>query len=183
MKIEDPEEIWIDHPHVITLEARDAPPGSDIPGYSITDAVNDGMRLSPRWLIVGEVRKGAVALDLFSAQMSGHSGMSTFHAESPDEAVHRMTLMMFGERGVRFEAAKGYFISAIDAVIQVGWVRKNKRGVQGVWSVRKKLSGGQVTFEDIWLMPNYRDLEQPDRAKELKQFIYNDNGKEEASAL
>ncbi|MFN2298323.1 MAG: ATPase, T2SS/T4P/T4SS family, partial [Anaerolineales bacterium] len=56
VKIEDPEEIWIDHPHVVTIEARPAPPGSSIPPYTVRNGVDDAMRMSPRWLIVGEVR-------------------------------------------------------------------------------------------------------------------------------
>ena len=37
VKIEDPEEIFIEHPHVVALEARPAPPGSEVPPYTITD--------------------------------------------------------------------------------------------------------------------------------------------------
>jgi pilus assembly protein CpaF len=47
VKIEDPEEIFVDHPHVVTLEARPAPPGSEVPPYTITDGVNDAMRMTP----------------------------------------------------------------------------------------------------------------------------------------
>ena len=82
VKIEDPEEIWLDHDHVVTLEARPAPPGSSVPPYTIRDGVDDAMRMSPDWLIVGEVRTGDAALTLFRAQMSDHPGLSTFHAES-----------------------------------------------------------------------------------------------------
>lgn len=52
VKIEDPEEIWLDHPHVVTLEARPAQTGSSIVPYSLASAVDDAMRMSPKWLIV-----------------------------------------------------------------------------------------------------------------------------------
>jgi pilus assembly protein CpaF len=170
LKIEDPEEIWIDHPHVVTLEARPAPPGSDVPGYSITDGVNDGMRLSPRWLIVGEVRRGEVALDLFSAQMSDHPGMSTFHAESPQEAVHRMAVMMFNARGVRFRGAKEFFAAAVDLVVQLGWV-KGERKLLGIWGVGKKLTGGDVDFHPLWLSPDYEQRVKTNNVEELQGMM------------
>jgi len=72
VKVEDPEEIWIDHPHVITLEAREAIPGTSVMPYTLKNGVDDAMRMSPRWLIVGEVRSGDAAAALFRAQMSDH---------------------------------------------------------------------------------------------------------------
>jgi hypothetical protein len=76
VKIEDPEEIFIEHPHVVALEARPAPPGSEVPPYTIIDGVNDAMRMTPDWLVVGEVRTGDAAMSLFRAQMSDHPGLS-----------------------------------------------------------------------------------------------------------
>ncbi|RLD05731.1 MAG: CpaF family protein [Chloroflexota bacterium] len=174
LKIEDPEEIWIEHPHVISLEARDAPPGSDIPGYSITDGVNDGMRLSPRWLIVGEVRVGGAALDLFSAQMSGHPGLSTFHARSPEETAERISLMMFMDRGVELEAARNFFASAVDVVLQMGWIG-GQRKLLGMWGVRERLRDGQVAFEDIWVADGYQSGQNYDRVQCLTKIMQEDS--------
>lgn len=58
VKNEDPEEIWLQHPNVVTLEARPASPGSNIPPYRVQDGVDDAMRMPPDWLIVGEVHTG-----------------------------------------------------------------------------------------------------------------------------
>ena len=44
VKIEDPEEIWVPHPNVTTLEARWAPPGSNVPSYTVADGVDDALR-------------------------------------------------------------------------------------------------------------------------------------------
>jgi pilus assembly protein CpaF len=171
LKVEDPEEIWIDHPHVVSLEARDAPPGSEIPGYSITAAVNDGMRLSPRWLIVGEVREGGAALDLFSAQMSGHPGLSTFHAQSPEEAAERIALMMFMERQVGLEAARSFFSAAVDVVVQLGWAENGQRKLLGVWGVRDHLREGRVAFEELWLAPEEGMAQGPDQVQALARIM------------
>ena len=150
VKIEDPEEIFLDHPHVVTLEARPAPPGSAIPPYTVRDGVDDAMRMSPSWLIVGEVRRGDAAMALFRAQMSDHPGLSTFHAEGPEEAVFRLAVIMFADVGVRMEAAKAIFAQAVDLVVQVGW-RDGKRRILGVWEPDRALHGGDIKFRRLWL--------------------------------
>ncbi|MDR7574306.1 MAG: ATPase, T2SS/T4P/T4SS family [Armatimonadota bacterium] len=150
VKIEDPEEIFLDHPHVVTLEARPAPPGSGIPPYTVRDGVDDAMRMSPNWLIVGEVRRGDAAMALFRAQMSDHPGLSTFHAEGPEEAVFRLAVIMFADVGVRMEAAKAIFAQAVDLVVQVGW-RDGRRRILGVWEPDRQLHGGDVKFRKLWL--------------------------------
>jgi pilus assembly protein CpaF len=148
VKIEDPEEIYLSAPNLTTLEARPAPPGASVAPYTIRDGVNDAMRMSPRWLIVGEVRTGDAALALFRAQMSDHPGMSTFHAESPTQAVTRMALVMFADAGVAPEAARAIFAQAVDVVLQVGW-REGRRALLGVWQV-VGLKNDEVVFAPLW---------------------------------
>jgi pilus assembly protein CpaF len=149
VKIEDPEEIWLDHPHVVTLEARPVQPGSSVVPYSLAAAVDDAMRMSPKWLIVGEMRRGDAVAALFRAQMSDHPGLSTFHAEGPEAAISRLNLLLFNDVGVRAEGAKEMFIQAVDLVVQVGW-HQGKRGMLGVWEVEKQLKGGNVQFRQLW---------------------------------
>ncbi len=149
VKIEDPEEIWIDHPHVVTIEARPAPPGSSIPSYTVKNGVDDAMRMSPRWLIVGEVRTGDAAMSLFRAQMSDHPGLSTFHAEGPEETVFRLSVIMFADLQVQMQAARSIFAQAVDVVIQVGWA-EGKRALLGVWEVSRELQQGEVVFRRLY---------------------------------
>jgi pilus assembly protein CpaF len=128
VKIEDPEEIWLDHDHVVTLEARPAPPGSSVPPYTIKDGVDDAMRMSPDWLIVGEVRTGDAALTLFRAQMSDHPGLSTFHAESPEYAIYRVgNLLISDTQETDMRNAKSTFAMAVDVIVQIGWSGKERR--------------------------------------------------------
>ena len=108
VKIEDPEEIWVPHPNVTTLEARPAPPGSNVPSYTVADGVDDAMRLAPTYVIVGEVRRGDAALALFRAMMSDHAGLTTFHADGPEHAAYRIGVIMYSDAGVRMEAARGH---------------------------------------------------------------------------
>jgi pilus assembly protein CpaF len=149
IKIEDPEEIWIDHPHVVTIEARPAPPGSSIPSYTVRNGVDDAMRMSPRWLIVGEVRTGDAAMSLFRAQMSDHPGLSTFHSEGPEETVFRLAVIMFADLQVQMPAARAIFAQAVDVVMQVGWA-EGKRALLGVWEVSRELQQGEVAFRRLY---------------------------------
>ena len=149
VKIEDPEEIWLQHPNVVTLEARPAPPGSTIPSYRVQDGVDDAMRMAPDWLIVGEVRTGQAALSLFRAQMSDHPGLCTFHAEGAEAAVHRMSVIMFADAQVRMEAAKEIFAQAVDLVVQVGWL-EGKRKILGVWETAPEMKAGNVVFRMVY---------------------------------
>ena len=149
VKIEDPEEIWLPHPNVVTIEARPAPPGSTIPSYRVQDGVDDAMRMAPDWLIVGEVRTGWTALSLFRAQMSDHPGLSTFHAEGAQAAVHRIAVIMFADAGVSMEAAKEIFVQAVDLVVQVGWL-DGRRKILGVWETTPEMKAGNVVFRQVY---------------------------------
>jgi pilus assembly protein CpaF len=150
VKIEDPEEIWLDHDHVVTLEARPAPPGSSVPPYTIKDGVDDAMRMSPDWLIVGEVRTGDAALTLFRAQMSDHPGLSTFHAESPEFAIYRVgNLLISDTQETDMRNAKSTFAMAVDIIVQVGWSGKDRR-ILGVWEVEKMLKDNEVVIHPLY---------------------------------
>lgn len=146
--VEDPNEIWLPHPNVICIEARHAPPGSDVPPYTVADGVDDALRLAPEAILVGEVRTGDAALSLFRAMMSDHAGLTTFHAEGPQHAVHRMGVVMYADAQVPYQAARGMFVEAIDLVVQVGW-RAGRREGLSVWEV-VGLERGEVKFRPLW---------------------------------
>jgi pilus assembly protein CpaF len=107
------------------------------------------MRMAPDWLIVGEVRTGWTALSLFRAQMSDHPGISTFHAEGAEAAVHRMSVIMFADAQVRMEAAKEIFVQSVDLVVQVGWLA-GKRKILAVWETEPEMNAGNVVFRQVY---------------------------------
>ena len=164
--IEDPQELWLPHPNITTLEARPAPPGSTVPPYTIEDGVADAMRLSPTHLIVGEVRKGEAALSLFNAMMSDHAGLTTFHAESPENAAFRLAVLMAAtEKRVQYSAGKGLFALAIDLIVQVGFnPQTEKRQCMGVWEVEPELKHGEVRFRELWA-PGKDEMLPPQRKR------------------
>ena len=149
VKIEDPEEIWIDAPHVVTLEARPVPPGSEVPPVTLADLVDSAMRMSPDYLIVGEVRDGRAAAALFRALMTGHSGSCTFHADNPREAFQRLEAIMEADMGFSATGARRMIASAIDVLVQIG-IRHEVRRVTTIAVVQKELKGGSVWFEHVY---------------------------------
>jgi len=148
--IEDPAEIYIDHPHVQRLEARTVPPGSEAMSYTLRDGVDDAMRMTPDWLVVGEVRTGDAALSLFRAQMSDHAGMSTFHSESPEAAVRRLEAILLADAHVAPEATRRFLSMAVDLIVILGYDSTGKRRMLEVAQVEKELAEGEVIFSPVW---------------------------------
>lgn len=153
VKIEDPEEIWIDRPTVQTIEARPQAVGTDVRPYMLADGVDDAMRMSPDYLVIGEVRDGMAAMSLFRALMTGHSGACTFHADSPREAARRLATVMGADAGVRPYEANQMICDAVDLLVQIG-IRQEVRRVVSISNVTKELKNGDVNFE-----PAYKYLE------------------------
>jgi pilus assembly protein CpaF len=149
VKIEDPEEIWIDRATVQTVEARPQAVGTDVRPYTLADGVDDAMRMSPDYLIIGEVRDGRATMSLFRALMTGHSGACTFHADSPREAVRRLATVMGADAAVRSHEANQMIADAVDLLVQIG-IRHETRRVVAIANVEKDLKNGDVWFEPIY---------------------------------
>jgi pilus assembly protein CpaF len=149
VKIEDPEEIWVDRPTVQTVEARPQAVGTDVRPYTLADGVDDAMRMSPDYLVIGEVWDGVAAMSLFRALMTGHSGACTFHADNPREAVRRLATVMGADAGVRPHEANQMICDAVDLLVQIG-IRHEVRRVVAISNVAKDLKNGDVFFEPIY---------------------------------
>jgi pilus assembly protein CpaF len=149
VKIEDPEEIWVDRPTVQTIEARPQAIGTEVKPYTLADGVDDAMRLSPDYLVIGEVRDGMAAMSLFRALMTGHSGACTFHADSPRETVRRLATVMGADAGVRLYEANQLIADAVDLLVQLG-IRNEGRRVIAISNVIKELKNGDINFEPVY---------------------------------
>jgi pilus assembly protein CpaF len=160
VKIEDPEEIWIDRPTVQTVEARPQAVGTDVRPYTLADGVDDAMRMSPDYLIIGEVRDGRAAMSLFRALMTGHSGACTFHADSSREAVRRLATVMGADAAVRSHEANQMIADAVDLLVQIG-IRHETRRVVAIANVEKDLKNGDVWFEPIFRYDEGSPAEDP----------------------
>jgi len=130
--VEDNAELRLQQPHVVTLEARPA----NVEGkgeVAIRDLVRNSLRMRPDRIIVGEVR-GAETLDMLQALNTGHEGsLVTVHANSCDDAIHRLeTLATMSDLHIPFEALRDQINSAIHMIVQVDRYPDGKRRVSEV---------------------------------------------------
>ncbi len=115
--IEDVSELMINHPHVVSLECRQA----NIEGVgevAMRKLVRESLRMRPTRLVVGECR-GAELRDLLSALNTGHrGGAATLHANSLDDVPARLDSLA-ALAGLTSEQLARQAHSAFDLVIHV----------------------------------------------------------------
>lgn len=87
--IEDTRELKLIHPNWIPSVTRDTFTEDERGKIEMYDLLRAALRQRPEYILVGEVR-GREALTLFQAMSTGHTTMSTFHADSVDAAIHRL---------------------------------------------------------------------------------------------
>jgi pilus assembly protein CpaF len=133
--IEDAAELRLHHGHVVRLETR--PPNLEGERQvSARDLVRNALRMRPDRIIVGEVR-GDEVLDMLQAMNTGHDGsMTTLHANSPRDAVHRLQLLA-GFAG--FTGDQRAFMhqvsSALDLIVHVTRLPSGKRRLLSIQEV------------------------------------------------
>jgi pilus assembly protein CpaF len=158
--VEDNAELRLQQPHVVTLEAR--PPNVEGKGeVTIRDLVRNSLRMRPDRIIVGEVR-GAETVDMLQALNTGHEGsLVTLHANSCDDAIHRLaTLASMSELQIPFEALRDQINSAIDVIVQVDRFADGGRRVSEVAVVA---SHRRETFRLASVMEFTAEPAGPDR--------------------
>ena len=116
--IEDSAELrFLEHPHVVRLEAR--PRNAEGTGeVAIRDLVINALRMRPDRIVVGECR-GAEAIDMLQAMNTGHDGsLTTLHANSPADVVARLTTMVRYAVDLPVDVIESNVASAFDVVVQ-----------------------------------------------------------------
>ncbi len=89
--IEDTPELSLLNEYWDSLVTRPKPPGEEIEEISLEDLIRFALRRRAEYVIVGEVRGRETRL-LAQAAASGHGSMTTFHADSPEGAILRLSL-------------------------------------------------------------------------------------------
>ncbi len=132
--IEDSAELQLNGiANLVTLEARN----SNVEGrngVSIRDLIKTALRMRPDRIVVGEVRDGA-CIDMLQALNTGHSGMSTGHANSTADMLSRMETMCLLGADIPISAVRRQIASAIDLMIHLGRFRDKTRKVVEITEV------------------------------------------------
>jgi len=141
--LEDTREINIDREHVVYLTAR-KPDERGEHEVSIRDLFRASLRMRPDRIIVGELR-GAEALELVQATVSGHGGcLSTLHASSPHDTMTRLeTMCLMSDLEMPLHAVRNQLASGIDLIVQVARLPDGRRGVTHVTEVVGLTESGQ----------------------------------------
>jgi len=133
--IEDSAELQINHPHVMSLEAR--PENAEGRGaVTLRGLVRNALRMRPDRIIVGEVR-GPEALDMLAAMNTGHEGsLTTLHANTPRDALSRLeTMILSANAGLPLHAIRDQISSAINLVIHQTRLPDGRRIISDVTEI------------------------------------------------
>lgn len=146
--IEDAAELKIDHPHVISLEAR--PKNMEGSGeITIRDLVRNALRMRPDRIVVGECR-GAEALDMLSAMNTGHDGsLTTLHANSTRDALSRLeTMVLMAGKELPLSAIRDQIARAIQLIVQQTRLSDGRRVITAIDEITG-LESGQIQLQPV----------------------------------
>ncbi|MGB8645020.1 MAG: CpaF family protein [Anaerolineae bacterium] len=147
--IEDAAELQLRQEHVISLESR--PKNIEGKGeVTRGDLVVNALRMRPDRIIVGECRSGE-ALDMLQAMNTGHEGsMTTVHANTPRDALHRLeTMVLMAGYDLPLRAIREQIAGALQLVVQLERMRDGTRRVVYVSEVQG-MEGDVIVTQDIF---------------------------------
>ena len=149
ISIEDAAELILRQRHVVRLETRP----SNIEGKGAIrqrELVMNALRMRPDRIIVGVVR-GEEALDMLQAMNTGHDGsLTTIHANSPRDALHRLsTMVAMANLNIPDKAIHHQIASALNLVLQVARLSDGTRKVTSISEVTG-MEGSVITMQEIF---------------------------------
>ena len=146
--IEDASELQLQQRHVVPFETRKADKNGQ-GEVTIRDLIHSALRLRPDRIVIGEIR-GGEALDLLQALNTGHAGsMSTIHANSPLDCLHRIeTCALLSGIEMPLAALRSQVAGAVDAVVHTARLSDGSRKIVSVAEVLP-LEGGEYQVRDL----------------------------------
>ena len=148
--IEDAAELTLRQRHVVRLETRAA----NIEGKGAVrqrQLVINALRMRPDRIIVGEVR-GDEALDMLQAMNTGHDGsLTTVHANSARDALHRLdTMVAMANLNIPERAVRQQVAAAIQIVVHVSRMADGTRKVSSITEITG-MEGDMISMQDIFV--------------------------------
>lgn len=134
--------------NLVRLEARMSN-GNGAGEISIRDLIRTSLRMRPDRIIVGEVR-GPEALELLQANNTGHSGgMSTGHANSCEDMLSRLAVMVLMGKDIPLYAVRGQIAAGFDILIHLGRMRDRSRKVLQICEVTG-MRDGEIQLQTLY---------------------------------
>ncbi len=148
--IEDAAELMLRQRHVVRMETRPA----NIEGRGAIkqrDLVINALRMRPDRIILGEVR-GEEAVDMLQSMNTGHDGgLTTIHANTARDALHRLdTMVAMANLNLPDRAIRQQIASAIHLLCHVSRLADGRRVVTGITEITG-MEGEVLTTQDIFI--------------------------------
>lgn len=156
--IEDSAELQLNGiDNLVRMETRQA--GFEgVTSIGIRDLIRTALRMRPDRLVIGECR-GAEAVDLLSANNTGHSGsLGTGHANSAKDMLGRLETMVLMGMEIPVAAVRGQIVSGIDIIIHLGRLRDKSRKLLEI----VELSGmvqGEIRLNTLYRFEETKEAE------------------------
>jgi pilus assembly protein CpaF len=164
--VEDTAELNLMQEHWVRLESR--PPNIEGKGeISIRDLIKNCLRMRPDRIVVGECR-GGEALDMLQAMNTGHEGsLATLHANSPNDAISRLSAMcLMAGTELPMSVLVDMISSAVHVIVQLTRFSDGKRRVTYVTEVTGK-EGLKISLRDIF---RYQQVSVSDLGQSIGYF-------------
>ena len=112
--------------------------------------VRNSLRMRPNRIIIGECR-GAEAMDMLQAMMTGHEGsMTTLHANTPRDALTRLEMMLLmAGMEIPLTALREQMAAGIDLIIQAERLPGGPRRITSITEVVGR-EGDTITTQEIF---------------------------------
>ena len=147
--IEDSAELQLSHiPNLVRLETREANAEGE-GSIGIGGLIRASLRMRPDRIIVGEVR-GKEAFDMLQAMNTGHDGsFSTGHANSVEDMLLRLEMMVLMAADLPLEAIRRQIASAVDVMVHVARMRDRSRKVVAIEEV-DRFENGEIILNPLY---------------------------------
>jgi len=114
-------EFRIRHPRAVFLEAGGPA------NLSMAELLRTAAKMRPDWLVIGKM-VGPEALHALEIMSRGHSGMTTIHANSPEDALARLEAMcLMANLGLGLSEIRGLIAAAFQLITYQSWLPDGKR--------------------------------------------------------
>lgn len=146
--IEDSAELQIEQvENIVRLECRNANVQGK-GGIDMSQIVKASLRMRPDRIIVGEVR-GKEVMDMIQALNTGHSGMSTGHANSIDGMLKRLEAMFLQAADFPVEAIRRQITAGIEIMIHMSRMKDGSRKITEIAELTG-MEGGNIKVNMLY---------------------------------
>ncbi len=145
--VEDTIELSLSLQNSVQLQGRKAN-AEGVGAVGLRELVQCALRMRPDRIIVGECRGGEV-LDMLQALNTGHPGsLTTVHANSVQEAIHRLELLaLLGAQNLSLDAIREWIFSSVNLIVNLDRDNTGRRFVRQIAQI--KSSDSKKPFLDL----------------------------------